>query len=272
VRAWVALVLVLVAGCDRALGLRPLAAADARVCWNPALPPHDEDSDGIDDGCDNCPADANPDQADADRDGVGDVCDPHPGQADRIVRFDSFVTSSAWQPLLPALGGQWMQGVDEYDQVASDAFISESALEAVQSPTLEIAFRSPPRADGKDYAAGVVFGLAPFDPNDRSQVQCGIQSIAGQLSFGMRNVGKDGFTASEIVMVPVANANASRVVHATISLTPGTPAQCTGYLDPATPLAAQLQLLAPSTAVAIEVATLNTTASFYSATLFALAN
>lgn len=37
--------------------------------------PVDGDGDGIDDGCDNCPALANPSQADADADGVGDPCD-----------------------------------------------------------------------------------------------------------------------------------------------------------------------------------------------------
>jgi len=35
----------------------------------------DTDSDGIADSADNCPTQANPDQADADSDGVGDVCD-----------------------------------------------------------------------------------------------------------------------------------------------------------------------------------------------------
>jgi len=38
----------------------------------------DTDSDGIGDGTDNCPYDANSDQADADTDGVGDVCDQCP--------------------------------------------------------------------------------------------------------------------------------------------------------------------------------------------------
>ena len=47
----------------------------------------DEDEDGIPNTDDNCPADANPDQADGDGDGAGDACDncpglPNPGQAD----------------------------------------------------------------------------------------------------------------------------------------------------------------------------------------------
>ncbi len=47
----------------------------------------DTDSDGVGDACDNCPAVANEDQADRDGDGFGDVCDsnpdePNPGQGD----------------------------------------------------------------------------------------------------------------------------------------------------------------------------------------------
>ena len=38
--------------------------------------PPDADGDGVTDAEDNCPADANPDQADQDNDGLGDVCDP----------------------------------------------------------------------------------------------------------------------------------------------------------------------------------------------------
>ena len=42
----------------------------------------DLDGDGLDDACDNCPADPNPDQADADGDDVGNACDLCPGVAD----------------------------------------------------------------------------------------------------------------------------------------------------------------------------------------------
>jgi predicted acyl esterase len=38
-------------------------------------PPADADGDGVNDGADNCPNDANPGQEDSDGDGVGDVCD-----------------------------------------------------------------------------------------------------------------------------------------------------------------------------------------------------
>ena len=47
--------------------------AGFRVCENPLV---DVDGDGRPDSLDNCPAVANPDQADTDGDGLGDKCDP----------------------------------------------------------------------------------------------------------------------------------------------------------------------------------------------------
>ncbi|MGK7344271.1 MAG: leucine-rich repeat domain-containing protein [Candidatus Nitrospinota bacterium M3_3B_026] len=46
-----------------------------QMCATPASGIVDSDGDGIEDGVDNCPNTANPDQADADSDGTGDACD-----------------------------------------------------------------------------------------------------------------------------------------------------------------------------------------------------
>ncbi|RIK68138.1 MAG: hypothetical protein DCC65_04775 [Planctomycetota bacterium] len=51
----------------------PRNSASPRVCCGATN--GDADSDGVGDGCDNCPNDANADQADSDTDGVGNVCD-----------------------------------------------------------------------------------------------------------------------------------------------------------------------------------------------------
>jgi hypothetical protein len=44
----------------------------------------DADGDGVSDGADNCPDDANADQIDGDGDRLGDVCDPFPADADNL--------------------------------------------------------------------------------------------------------------------------------------------------------------------------------------------
>lgn len=81
---------------------------------------HDEDGDGLDDACDNCPEAANADQADCDHDGVGDVCDPDPALAgDRRLRFISFA-----EPNASGFFTAGTLGVDELDlgSVSTNAF------------------------------------------------------------------------------------------------------------------------------------------------------
>jgi hypothetical protein len=83
-RSGVVLAIGLVAGCNQLLHIDRTHLPDT-----PAGP--DEDADGWPDAADNCPGEANPDQADDDGDGVGDACDPHRGDPrDHLVFFDGF--------------------------------------------------------------------------------------------------------------------------------------------------------------------------------------
>ena len=83
-------------GCHLVFDLEP-GANDQ--CWNTKLLGHDEDTDDIEDGCDNCPGDTNDDQADSDEDGVGDLCDPEPQTpGEHIAFFDAFTSPDArWE-------------------------------------------------------------------------------------------------------------------------------------------------------------------------------
>lgn len=83
-----------------------VAGTHGRSMWKTTVPcpdPNDTDGDGINDGCDNCPASANPDQADIDGDGIGDICDDcvdpdgdgftNPGYPNTICNVDNCPTT-----------------------------------------------------------------------------------------------------------------------------------------------------------------------------------
>jgi hypothetical protein len=77
---------------------------------------NDEDSDGVDDGADNCPQVSNPGQADSDGNGIGDACDPgdppivnppSPGEIEVDGQFEPPTGEWGTPPITPAsfLGG-----------------------------------------------------------------------------------------------------------------------------------------------------------------------
>ncbi len=75
---------------------------------------HDEDQDGFDDNCDNCPTVANSQQRDTDGDGLGDACEV-PGNPDglsELAVFDPFVTDLG---IYTSLNGTWVHGADQLD-------------------------------------------------------------------------------------------------------------------------------------------------------------
>lgn len=58
---------------------------------------HDEDGDGLDDNCDNCPSVVNASQANADNDQIGDDCEAlsNPTLVGNLLFFEPFTTSSS---------------------------------------------------------------------------------------------------------------------------------------------------------------------------------
>jgi len=142
-------------------------------------PPGDVDGDGVPDEQDNCPAVANPDQAnedgdafgdacdpcppiadsdppvDTDHDGVSDACDPHPTVAgDHIVAFEGFNGTT-----LPAgwtANGSWKVADGKLAGATADGNFANFALPAPsEHETLRTAFtvtRVDPTANRRSVA------------------------------------------------------------------------------------------------------------------------
>lgn len=141
--------LIVCGGCNAILGLDRThlatdgAIADAAIdsATTDCRPiGHDEDGDGIDDACDDCPATPELAQADRDHDGVGDLCDPHPDTpGDAIVFFDAFATGPdpGWQ----LYRGGYLAEMDGYvqtDTTVADGLIVHALAPQNGDVTLEV--------------------------------------------------------------------------------------------------------------------------------------
>jgi hypothetical protein len=89
------------------VGCRADCTLDLTDCYSG----HDEDGDGLDDWCDNCPTIGNSGQADTDGDGLGDRCESTigAGHLSRLVVFDPMLsTEDQWT----VSSGTWSYGGD----------------------------------------------------------------------------------------------------------------------------------------------------------------
>lgn len=149
-------VLVVVAGCDRVFGLAAHAsggdatATDGVTHICPQAVGHDEDGDGIDDACDDCPTVIDPSQEDTGDaaartmgDGVGDACDPAPALGgDAIVLFQPFLDVTGFRT-----GGSVSFGVDMVSVGGEFSFIASNANFVLTQLAADISFVNPQISD-----------------------------------------------------------------------------------------------------------------------------
>lgn len=84
------------------------APRDAAVDGGDAMNADDRDGDGVPNASDNCPAFANPDQADEDGDRIGDGCDPCPQLAGTDSDADSDKIGDACDPNPGTQDARWL--------------------------------------------------------------------------------------------------------------------------------------------------------------------
>lgn len=104
--------------------LSDIGGTDAGRAYVYAFYP-DSDNDGVQDPCDNCPSDSNPDQADLDGDGIGNVCDPCPtacGDANSSGNINLSDLIRIFYYVFQRPGGQYPDSCGLADKVDVDSF------------------------------------------------------------------------------------------------------------------------------------------------------
>ncbi len=157
--------LVLVSGCNLVFHLEDTQLRGTG-CRDPAQSDHDEDGDGVVDGCDNCPGEINPQQEDSDHDGVGDACDPHPDDDhDRIVFFDPFVVADPRWSMQVYGTASWSFGDDVVTGTAASNNGGVLVLRGMELATAiaDVVFDGPQCAAPASCDSGAILGVAPSD-------------------------------------------------------------------------------------------------------------
>ena len=120
---------------------------------------HDEDGDGVDDNCDNCPTYANANQTDTDGDGLGNVCES-PAGADVFSGYHTFepllTTTTAWTINM----GTWTPGTDVVtgtNMYLGGMYLHPQALNS-DHYSVEVTFSYPALPTSGANRSGVTFG------------------------------------------------------------------------------------------------------------------
>jgi hypothetical protein len=184
------LCLLLLGGCQLVFDVTP--TDNSLEC--PAELVHDEDGDGVDDVCDNCPTVANEDQADdleAVPDGVGNLCDPNPGTGDdRIAMLELFTD--------PNDSAQWMGPANRW-MILDESLVYPSGLDTDLDPVFDVS------AERVDPPFTLVY-RAVIDSVPNRYSELGIVIDANELGNGVRcglvrYSGPDDFTHIELELL-----------------------------------------------------------------------
>jgi Calcineurin-like phosphoesterase len=166
-----------------------LADSGSASCVGAVEPPPEEctpqeggdaDGDGVCGDVDNCPADANPNQADADGDGWGDVCDPGAGGGiDVLVGASADDASESGKSGKVKLGGKRLKlgkGVAGFR--FADAGIPAGAT--IESAFVEFELAKPYAKGvaleirGEESGAAGPFAAQPFDVSSRAETSAAV--------------------------------------------------------------------------------------------------
>lgn len=160
---------------------------------------HDEDHDGLPDGCDLCPGIAD-DQSDADHDGVGDACDPDPTAPTELALFISFADpDQTWRPL----DGTWRSDGESYiyDSISLATYGVTLYLGVVPDPPFTLEYHYA--VTSLDVQAAAFTVLIDADPAGKG-IACGQLRRVNPLQDVVRSTNIPAALANETAVMTIA--------------------------------------------------------------------
>lgn len=156
----------------------------------PTLPTADADGDGVPDASDNCPAVANPDQADGDFDGTGDACDPQFNSTPCVVKGLGFLATPAQSFAFAAsfaTGAPKPKGALGYLDLAAKTFLKSGSITGLACRGGEATLVGTGTVKGGavvDFTVGLVDNGTPGAGADRFSIRWAGYAKAGTLGGG----------------------------------------------------------------------------------------
>jgi hypothetical protein len=173
---------------------------------------HDEDGDGRDDACDNCPDVDDPSFADGDGDEIGDACDPDPADPlDRRREFISFAEAGAgtrWEALVSTA---WAWSADELrfdDPTCCTFHVMRDRMSAPVVPFVVDARFTVTTTPSGEAHLGI---LANVNGGGNGGVACALAVDPGGTSVVFIN-DPDGPMSAEPLATPIAAGQVHRLV------------------------------------------------------------
>jgi hypothetical protein len=194
------------AGCDAVFGLREVdppevdSLVDAKACSDVG---HDEDGDGLDDGCDPCPFDVD-NSGDDDHDGIALACDPDPTVANQVLLFAGFGPNTS-QFVLSSANIETDAIHTITNATANNTYVTWTGLDAVDN--VEVIARVHVRAtlaSATFREVGLMFDTRDVGASDREGLLCVLGKYTTQvpndgLKIYRRSVFATGGTTDDLL-------------------------------------------------------------------------